>query len=137
LDEGKSEMGGNVSFADAAQSNLDLIQSIGFYYRYYFTPYGIDFINIGMDITSMFIMNSPLDGEDHINVGFNPYFGFGYVVEMFNKSIIANLNIGYLLIPNSNITGIAYEELPHGIQINTTFGIHKRNFIKKSVLMPE
>ena len=130
-------MGGNVSFADAAQSNLYLIQSIGFYYRYYFTPYGIDYINIILDITSMFIMNSPLDGEDHINVGFNPYFGFVYVVEMFNKSIIANLNIGYLLIPNSNITGIAYEELPHGIQINTTFGIHKRNFIKKSVLMPE
>ena len=90
-----------------------------------------------MDITGMYIINSPLDGEDHMNMGFNPYIGFGYMVEMFNKSIIANMNIGYLLIPNNNISGISYEELPHGFQVDITFGIHKRNFIKRFVIMPE
>ena len=137
LDEGKSEMGLNVSFADAAHSNLDLTESIGLYYRYYFIPYGTLFINSGVDITFMFIFNSPLDGKDHTNLGFNPYFGFGYVMEMFNKSILTNIYIGYLLIPDSNISGIAYEELPHGINVNITFGIHNRKFVKKSVLMPE
>ena len=56
---------------------------------------------------------------------------------MINKSILTNIYVGYLLIPNSNISGIVYEELPHGININVTFGIHKRHFSHKSVLMPE
>jgi hypothetical protein len=137
LDEGQSEVGLDVSLADAAHSDLDLVHSLGFYYRYYFIPYGTLFINSGMDITGMYIINSPLDGEDHMNMGFNPYIGFGYMVEMFNKSIIANMNIGYLLIPNNNISGISYEELPHGFQVDITFGIHKRNFIKRFVIMPE
>ena len=137
LDEGKTEIGLNVSFADAVHNNLTFIQSMGLYYRKYVIPYGTLFMNGGVDITFMHIINSPLDGKDHVNIGFNPNFGFGYVIEMFNKSIITNINLGYLLIPDSQITAIAYEELPHGYQINITFGIHKRNFAKKAVLMPE
>ena len=56
---------------------------------------------------------------------------------VYYKSILTNIYIGYLLIPDSNISGIAYEELPHGINVNITFGIHNRKFVKKSVLMPE
>ena len=56
---------------------------------------------------------------------------------MFNKSIIVNLNAGYLIIPNKKISGIAFDELPHGVNMNITFGIHKRNFSKRSILMPE
>jgi hypothetical protein len=137
LDEGKTEIGLNVSFADAVHNNLTFIQSMGLYYRKYVIPYSTLFMNGGVDITFMHIINSPLDGKDHVNIGFNPNFGFGYVIEMFNKSIITNINLGYLLIPDSQITAIAYEELPHGYQINITFGIHKRNFAKKAVLMPE
>ena len=79
LDEGKTEMGINVSFADAAHSNLDLIESLGLYYRNYIIPYGTLFMNNGVDFTFMFIFNSPLDGKVHTNLGFNPYFGFGFV----------------------------------------------------------
>ena len=96
-------------------------------------------MNSGMDFTWMLIENSPLDGKDHQNIGFNPYIGFGFVgkSKMINKSLITNVYVGYLLIPNSNISGITYEELPHGININITFGIHKRHFSNSSVLMPE
>ena len=106
-------------------------------YRKYIIPYGTSFVNAGADITFMFILNSSIDGEDHVNVGYNPNFGFGYIVEMFNKSIIVNLNAGYLIIPNKKISGIAFDELPHGVNMNITFGIHKRNFSKRSILMPE
>ena len=38
---------------------------------------------------------------------------------------------------SNNITGIPYGELPHGFQVDITFGIHKRNFTKRFVIMPE
>ena len=85
----------------------------------------------------MYIFNSSLDGKDHVNIGFFPFVGIGWILTDSKFPVITTLEIGYSLIPNSNITGIAYEDLPHGLQLNIKFGRYKRKYSKTEVMLPE
>jgi len=135
LDKGKSEVGITNAFAEATNYNIELIQPVGIYYRKYFIPFGRVFIDFGLDMT-FFHVNILKDKKP--NLGFKPYIGLGTVSgKIFNRPTYMNFDIGYLFVSNSIIPETTLEDVPHGIQFDMTYGIHRRKLSTSSTLLPE
>ncbi|SVE21333.1 uncharacterized protein METZ01_LOCUS474187, partial [marine metagenome] len=125
-DKGNNEIGFTSAFAEATNLNIDLIQPIGIYYRRYLTPFGKVFFNIGLDMT---VFHVKVFADENINWGFKPYIGLGGIGgKIFDKQIYWNFDMGYVYVSESFIPDIEIEDIPHGIQFDLTFGIHRRYF---------